>query len=138
MKRVYIADDGKVFESERECERYELYNKLKDKKMAVVADHLGNVIPFDQCYTLDDNASRFYEAFFLYAASPNQYKNLYEAMYFEYGCEMPEPDQVQTYPAALYYDGDKDEWVDFTRAYTEIMDKKRIFENMKEALHASD
>lgn len=48
MEKIYRSVDGKIFETDDECKRYEndlIKESIKDK--VICWDNMGNVIPFD-------------------------------------------------------------------------------------------
>ena len=114
-KTIYIAFDGKEFEDENECERYES-KKLEDKygKDLLVYDNNGKLLSFDNDYHLSQNSvyvvCKSEEA--LNFLNKMFSVNSINKIYYE-----------GNFPASFYYDFETDEWEEIAPRIKELQDE---------------
>lgn len=118
----YIASDGKEFDNEDECEKYEIelgFNLYKDTLK--LYDKNNEEIKLDTLVSYYD----FDAICFIVIKSKEAYNWLYNSMYDYYGLGVMSRAEVEeeNYNCSFFYDGNTDEWVNC---------RKRIEEYEKE------
>lgn len=116
-KTIYIAFDGKEFEDENECERYEC-KELKNKygNELLVYDNNGKLLPFDNDndYHLSQNS--------VYVVCKSE-----EALNFlntKFGANRVNEIYYEgNFPASFYYNFEIDEWEEIAPRIKELQDE---------------
>ena len=114
-KTIYIAFDGKEFEDENECERYES-KELEDKygKDLLVYDNNGKLLPFNNDYYLSQNS--------VYVVCKSE-----EALNFLNKTfndnRVNKIDYNGNFPASFYYDFMTDKWEEIAPRIKELQDE---------------
>ena len=114
-KTVYVAFDGKEFEDENECERYES-KKLKDKygKDLLVYNKINELLPLDNHYRLSQESAYVIcktEEALNYINKTFDYNGV-NNIYYE-----------GNFPASFYYNFNTDEWEEIALHIKELQDE---------------
>ena len=114
-KTVYIAFDGKEFEDEYECERYE-NKKLQNKygKDLLVYDENGKLIALDNDYRL------FQESAYVVCKSEEALNYLNKIFYDNNANDI---DYEGNFPVSFYYDFKTGEWEKIEHRIKELQDE---------------
>ena len=114
-KTIYIAFDGKEFEDENECERYES-KELQDKygKDLLVYNEDGKLIPFDNDYRLSQDSA--------YVVCKSEEALNYLNKTFNDN-RVNKIDYNGNFPASFYYDFTTDEWKEIKSRIKELQDE---------------
>ena len=114
-KTVYIAFDGKEFEDENECERYES-KELQNKygKDLLVYDENGKLIALDNDYWLSHSSA--------YIICKSEKALNYLNKIFDYN-GVNNVDYDGNFPASFYYDFTTDEWKEIEHRIKELQDE---------------
>ena len=114
-KTVYIAFDGKKFDDENECERYES-KELQDKygKDLLVYNEDGELIPFNNDYRLSQDSA--------YVVCKSEEALNYIKKTFDYN-GVNNIDYDGNFPASFYYDFTTDEWKEIKSRIKELQDE---------------
>lgn len=114
-KTVYIAFDGKEFEDENECERYES-KELKDKygNDLLVYNNNGTLLSFDNDYRLSQESAYV-------VCKSKEALNFLNKMFGDN--RVNNIDYNDNFPASFYYDFTTDEWKEIVHRIKELQDE---------------
>ena len=114
-KTIYIAFDGKEFDNEYECERYES-KELQNKygKDLLVYDENGELIALDNDYLLSQSSA--------YIICKSEKALNYLNKIFDYN-GVNNVDYDGNFPASFYYDFTTDEWKEIKSRIKELQDE---------------
>lgn len=114
-KTIYIAFDGKEFEDENECERYE-NKELPDKygKDLLVYDKEDELIPLDNDYRLSRNSA------YVVCKSDEALGYLNKVFYDN---RVNNIDYEGNFPASFYYNFETDEWEEIALHIKELQEE---------------
>ena len=114
-KTIYIAFDGKQFEDENECERYES-KELQNKygKDLLVYDENGKLIALDNDYWLSHSSA--------YIICKSEKALNYLNKIFDYN-GVNNVDYDGNFPASFYYDFTTYEWKEIKSRIKELQDE---------------
>ena len=114
-KTVYIAFDGKKFDDENECERYEI-KELQDKygKDLLVYNEDGELIPFNNDYRLSQDSA--------YVVCKSEEALNYLNKTFNDN-RVNKIDYNGKFPVSFYYDFMTDEWEEIEPHIKELHDE---------------
>ena len=114
-KTVYIAFDGKKFDDENECERYEI-KELQDKygKDLLVYNEDGELIPFNNDYRLSQDSA--------YVVCKSEEALNYLNKTFNDN-RVNKIDYNGKFPVSFYYDFMTDKWKEIEHRIKELQDE---------------
>ena len=114
-KTIYVAFDGKKFDDENECERYES-KELQDKygKDLLVYNEDGELITLDNDYWLSQSSA--------YVLCKSEEALNYINKTFDYN-GVNNIDYDGNFPASFYYDFTTDEWKEIKSRIKELQDE---------------
>ena len=114
-KTIYVAFDGKEFDDENECKRYES-KKLQNKygKDLLVYNKDGELIALDNDYWLSQSSA--------YVLCKSEEALNYINKTFDYN-GVNNIDYDGNFPASFYYDFNTDEWKEIEPRIKELQDE---------------
>lgn len=114
-KTIYIAFDGKEFEDENECEKYESKG-LQDKygKDLLVYNNNGTLLSFDNDYCLSQESAYV-------VCKSKEALNFLNKMFGDN--RVNKIDYNGNFPASFYYDFTIDEWEEIAPRIKELQDE---------------
>lgn len=135
MITLFKADDGKIFEDEDECLSYERMLQYKDEDASIIfADEDGKIFFLSDIikdYELAENV------FYIYAKDYDGWDAGYE-IFREFGYEFPNWQNSWSKSSNhcwFWHESNRlNEWVDFDKAFSELIEKNKIFDNMIEEI----